>query len=65
MFEFTKMIIEKVSFDRHLFERELQKAHHRLTEAELAQLRAWCYERFGHKYEMILQKIFRRRVTTA
>ena len=39
MLEYTKEILKKVSFDTHLFSRELQKAKERLLPYEIDELR--------------------------
>jgi hypothetical protein len=39
MLEYTKEILKKVSFDTHLFSKELQKAKERLLPYELDELR--------------------------
>lgn len=41
MFEYTKTILKKVSFDSTLFCRELQKAIKRLLPYELEELKIW------------------------
>jgi hypothetical protein len=41
MFEYTKMILEKVSFDPTLFCKELQKAVRRLLPFEIKELEIW------------------------
>ncbi len=41
MFDYTKTILQKVSFDVKLFTRELQKAVSRLLPSELVELRIW------------------------
>ena len=41
MFEYTKTILKKVSFDSVLFCRELQKAVERLLPYEIEELRIW------------------------
>ncbi|MBR9855386.1 hypothetical protein AB9K32_06835 [Allomuricauda sp. XS_ASV26] len=41
MFDYTKTILQKVSFDVKLFTRELQKAVSRLLPSELEELRIW------------------------
>lgn len=45
MFDYTKTVLQKVSFDVKLFTRELQKAISRLLPSELEELRIWlqCY----------------------
>jgi hypothetical protein len=58
MLDFMKTILEKVSFDRHLFERELKKAIAILKIDELIEFKSWCYAKFSEKYKRILQRNF-------
>lgn len=58
MLEYTKTILEKVSFDRSLFEKELRKAIRSLIPKEIHALRAWCYARFGDTHQNSLEKCF-------
>lgn len=60
MLDYVKMILEKVSFDKELFEKELTKGISQLVPQEVKQLRDWCYTRFGNMYRNILNKIFSR-----
>ena len=53
MLEYTKLILEKVSFDRKLFEKELTKAIRYLIEPELRELERWCMGRFGLQYTLV------------
>ena len=41
MFEYTKTVLDKVSFDPNLFCREVKKALHRLLPHEIEELRIW------------------------
>ncbi len=41
MFDYTKTVLERVSFDVNLFCRELQKAIDRLLPYEVEELRIW------------------------
>lgn len=41
MFDYTKTILERVSFDSNLFCKELQKAIERLLPYEIEELRIW------------------------
>ncbi|UOB18048.1 hypothetical protein [Abyssalbus ytuae] len=41
MFEYTKVILQKVSFDPILFCKELEKAVNRLLPYELEELKIW------------------------
>ena len=60
MLDYVKMILEKVSFDKELFEKELTKGISQLVPQEVKQLKDWCYSRFGNMYRNILNKIFSR-----
>jgi hypothetical protein len=61
MLDYVKVILEKVSFDKKLFEKELIKGIKELVPLEIKELKNWCYERFGRIYQAILNKVFRRR----
>jgi hypothetical protein len=62
MLEYVKTILNKVSFDRSLFEKELKKAIKLLIPAELIEFKEWCYDQFGHLYSPILNKHFANQV---
>lgn len=57
MLEYVKMILEKVSFDKSLFEKELKKGIKELANTEIQELKEWCYQRFSF-YQSVLNKIF-------
>jgi hypothetical protein len=61
MLEYVKMILDKVSFDKKLFEKELKKGLKDLLPDEIKELKSWCYEKFGSLYQSVLNKVFRRR----
>jgi len=44
MFEYTKVVLQKVSFNKDLFKRELEKAINRLLPYELKELYLWLKE---------------------
>lgn len=58
MLEYVKTILQKVSFNRQLFEKELRKAVASLVPEEILNLKAWCYQKFGKIYKPILNRCF-------
>ncbi|WP_337042765.1 hypothetical protein [Emticicia sp. 17c] len=60
MLDYVKLILEKVSFESSLFEKELKKSLKLLSFREIRELKKWCYEKFGSIYRGILNKTFRR-----
>ena len=52
MFNYTKTILERVSFDPELFCKELKKAIQNLLPYELEQLTAWFVEFTNQKPEL-------------
>jgi hypothetical protein len=58
MLDYIKVILEKVSFDRILFEKELRKGIKELLPNEMKELKMWCYEKFGQVYFKILNNVF-------
>ncbi len=60
MLAYVKLILEKVSFDKSLFEKELQKGLNLLLPEEVKELRRWCYAQFGSMYRAVLNKIFKK-----
>lgn len=58
MLEYVKTILQKVSFDKALFEKELRKAFKVLAREELKQLKKWCYAQFSGMYLLILNQVF-------
>lgn len=47
--EYSKMILEKVSFDTRLFKKELRKAMRWVSKEEMRHLILWCRERYNLK----------------
>ena len=62
MLKYMKTILEKVSFDARIFEKELRKAIDRLSFEELQELKGWCYQRFN-KQIAILDRCFQHAYT--
>ena len=58
MLEFKKRILASVSFDLHLFEKELTKAFKWLEMADLEKLRDWCYQKFSDLHKEVVDKVF-------
>ncbi len=59
MLEFTKKVLQKVSFDPRLFEKELRKGIRNLQSTrEIQHLRQWCLERFSKQYSLIIDNCF-------
>jgi hypothetical protein len=59
MFEFSKKILEKVSFDRALFYKELVKTLKWIRPDEKMLLYAWCIANFGHLYKDQIMDAFK------
>jgi len=52
MFEYTKTVLKKVSFDVELFCRELKKAVKRLLPFEIQELRIWLHDYTANRPEL-------------
>jgi hypothetical protein len=52
IFEYTKTVLEKVSFDVDLFCKELEKAIKRLLPYEINELRIWLHEYTSNRPEL-------------
>jgi hypothetical protein len=59
MFEYTKQILTKVSFDKNLFRKELTKALQLLKKDERRLLKIWCIATFT-VYSDIIFEAFRK-----
>lgn len=59
MFELSKNILEKVSFDKSLFRKELTKAVKWLKPDEKTLLKVWCLATFGHIYKSEIMEVFK------
>ena len=58
MLEFCKSVLQKVSFDHSLFQKELNKSIQWVSQAEVENLRLWCIEPYGSKHGIIIQQAF-------
>ncbi|MFD1470010.1 hypothetical protein ACFQ48_17410 [Hymenobacter caeli] len=59
MLDYVKLILQKVSFNKVLFEKELRKALKTVLPAEMAAFRVWCYQQFSRLYRRVLNRAFR------
>ena len=55
MLEFSKKILSKVSFDKTLFRKELQKSVRWISKKEITHLKVWTLTTFTQYKEMILE----------
>lgn len=58
MIDYVKTILEKVSFSRYLFERELRKGLRLILPTEVQEFKDWCYAMFGKDHEPVLNRYF-------
>lgn len=58
MYEMSKKVLTRVSFDRVLFKKELNKAKKWLKPKESLMLKAWCLTTFGHVYRDVIIEVF-------
>jgi hypothetical protein len=59
MYELSKSILEKVSFDKTLFRKELIKAIKWIKPDEKTLLKVWCLATFGHLYTEEIMEVFK------
>ena len=58
MYEMSKKVLTRVSFDRVLFKKELNKAAKWLKPKESLMLKAWALATFGHVYRDVIAEVF-------
>ena len=58
MLELSKTILNKMSFDKRLFRKELRKSKNWLKPNEALLLKVWCLAQFGHMYKDIIIEVF-------
>jgi hypothetical protein len=58
MLDYVKIILQKVSFNEYLFEKELGKSVKVLLREDVLELKKWCYEHFSDSYLQILNNYF-------
>lgn len=57
LLEYSKVILEKVSFDTGLFQKELNKALKQLVESDASELARWAQLRFGPQAQPVLIRV--------
>ena len=57
MLEFSKKVLNKVSFDKTLFKKELQKSLRWLSKREMTRLKIWALATFS-QYKNIILEVF-------
>ncbi len=60
MLRYTETILQKVSFNRELFKRELIKAVKWLRKDEVPLLKAYVVLNFGNTHYDVINEVFRR-----
>lgn len=58
MYELSKKVLTRVSFDKELFHKELLKFRKWLKPKESIELKAWCLLTFGHLYGDVIREVF-------
>lgn len=60
MLEYSKEILQKVSFDAWLFEREFKKLKRWLLRKERQELNKWCVQKFADVHPQLVSKLVRK-----
>jgi len=58
MLKYTETVLQKVSFNRELFKKELRKSIKWLKRDEVILLQAWCIINFGNVYKDVITEVF-------
>lgn len=58
MLELCKQILEKVSFDKYLFQKELRKSIKWIQSEEMNKFKLWVFKRFGNLYPDVVENAF-------
>ncbi|MFC0184136.1 hypothetical protein SAMN04515674_102325 [Pseudarcicella hirudinis] len=61
-FEYSKIVLKKVSFSKDLFQKELQKAMALCKLEERIKLKVWCVEQFGKPFEIIVERVYQKKI---
>jgi hypothetical protein len=58
MLKYTETVLEKVSFNKELFRKELEKSLKWLKKEEVIILKTWCVLNFGAIYMDVIKEVF-------
>ena len=64
MMELSKQVLQKVSFDPRLFQKELSKAVKWLGQRDQLLCKAWCLATFGRQYKEVILDVFQKTMRT-
>lgn len=59
MLRYTEIILQKVSFNKELFRKELEKSIKWLKKEEVVLLKAWVIVNFGSTYYDVINEVFK------
>jgi len=59
MLKYTETILQKVSFNKDLFKKELKKSKRWLKKDEIIVLQTWCVLNFGSIYMDVINEVFK------
>ncbi|OQX73360.1 MAG: hypothetical protein B6D61_12620 [Bacteroidetes bacterium 4484_249] len=59
MLKYTETVLQKVSFNKDLFKKELRKSIKWLRKDEIIVLKAWCIINFGVIYADVISEVFK------
>lgn len=58
MLELSKLVLQKVSFDRNLFKKELGKSLKWIKKDERNQLKNWVMSKYGNSFKKEITQVF-------
>ncbi len=58
MLKYTEIVLQKVSFNKELFNKELRKSLKWLKNEEVKILRTWCIMNYGNMYGDVIFDVF-------
>jgi hypothetical protein len=58
MLELSKLVLQKVSFDSKLFQKELRKSLNWIKSEDRKQFKTWVNNKFGKSFNKEISKVF-------